>query len=133
MANLSQLFRSLPIVKVSSSGKVGEVFVEDAQGARADRSSCDSAECAQAGGTGGVRGALEQISGGGGVAARVGNVARKQLSRSKINMHENPRPTCGGQELVERGSECAPGRSVVTGSKVGMAGHRSQVSGAIVD
>jgi hypothetical protein len=32
--------------EVSSSGKLSEVFVENAQGARADRSSCGSAECA---------------------------------------------------------------------------------------
>jgi len=58
-ARLARNKAPTPVVEVSSSGEVGEVFVEDTQGARADRSGCDSAECAQAGGTGGVGSALE--------------------------------------------------------------------------
>ncbi|HEX5349365.1 MAG TPA: hypothetical protein VFW64_20040 [Pseudonocardiaceae bacterium] len=45
--------------EVSSSGELSEVFVENAQGARADGASCGSAECAQACGAGGVAAPLE--------------------------------------------------------------------------
>jgi hypothetical protein len=44
---------------VSSSGELIEVFVENAQGARADRSSCGSAECGQMCGACGVAAPLE--------------------------------------------------------------------------
>jgi hypothetical protein len=47
------------VAEVSSSGEVSEVLVENTQGVRADRSSCDSAECTQASGAGGVGTPLE--------------------------------------------------------------------------
>lgn len=47
------------VAEVSSSGEVSEVFVQSAEGARADRSSCGSAEGAQASVAGGIAVPLE--------------------------------------------------------------------------
>jgi hypothetical protein len=66
-----------------------EVFVEDAQGARADRAGCEGAEGVQVDGAGGVGGAVEEVSGGGGVAARVGDIALMQLGRGEIGERED--------------------------------------------
>jgi hypothetical protein len=88
---------------LSSCGEVGELFVEDPEGARADRLGRSSTECVQAGGAGGVGSALEQVSGGGGVATRVGDVARLQLRGGEINEHKDARPPGGGRKVVECG------------------------------
>jgi hypothetical protein len=103
---------------------LGEVFVEDAQGARADRAGCGSAEGAQAGGAGGVGGVVEEVGGGGGVAAGVGEIARVQLRRGEIGQRDDAGAAGSGRELVKCGDERGPGRGVVTGSEVNMAGRR---------
>ena len=113
---------------MSSSGEVGEVFVEDAQGARADRAGCGGAERAQAGCAGGVRAALEEVSGGGGVAARLRDIARVQLGHGEINKRENPVPAGGGRQVLQRGGQRGPGCGVVAGLEVNMAGRCRQVS-----
>jgi hypothetical protein len=101
---------------------LGEVFVEDAQGAGADRAGCGSAEGAQAGGAGGIGGAVEEASGGGGMTAGVGKIARVQLGRGEIGQREDAGAAGGRWELVECCGERGPSRGVVTGSEVNMAG-----------
>jgi hypothetical protein len=117
--------------EVVSSGEVGEVFIEDAKGARAYGASCGGAEGAQAGGAGGVGGAVKEVGGGGGVAAGVGEIAPMQLSHGEIRKHHDTGTASGGRELVERGGECGPGCGVVTGLEVSVAGRGSQLSGAV--
>jgi hypothetical protein len=117
--------------EVSLSGELSEVFVENAQGPLANRSSCGSAECAQACGACGVAAPLELVSGGGGVAARVGDVACMQLSPGEINKHKDAGPTGGGWELVECGGQRGASCGVVSGLEAGVAGRGSQVSEAV--
>jgi hypothetical protein len=105
------------------------VFVEGAQGARADGTGCGGAEGVQAGGAGCVGGAVEEVSGGDGLAAGVGEIARAQLRHGEISKHEDAGAAGGARELIERGGKRGPGRNVVAGSQVNMADRRDQVSG----
>ena len=109
------------------------MVVKNAQGARADRSSCGSTECAQASGSGGVAAALKEVSSGSGVAARVRDVAPLQLSHGEINKHENASATGGGRQLVERCDQHGPGGGMVSSLEAGVARRSSQVSVAIVN
>ena len=108
------------------------MFVEDAQGSGADGAGGGGAEGAEAGGAGGVGGAVEEVSGGDGVAAGVGEIAHVQLRRGEIDEYEDAGAAGGGWELVERCGESGLGCGVVAGLEVSVAARGGQVSGAIV-
>ncbi len=58
---------------------------------------------------------MEQLGGAEGMAAGVGEMARAQLGHGEIDQDEDALTAQGGWELVERGGECGPGCSEVTG------------------
>ena len=91
-----------------------------------------STECVQAGGAGGVGSALEQVSSGGGMATRVGDIACLQLGGGEINKHENPRPACSGWKVVERGSQLGLGCGVVCSLEPRVPGRGSQLRRTVV-
>jgi hypothetical protein len=63
------------------------------------------------------------------LAARIGDIARMQLSRGEIDRHEDAGTGGGGPELVERIPHCG----VVAGLQVGVPGRRNQVGAAMVE
>ena len=110
----------------------GEEVVEGAESAGADGAGCGGTERAQTGGAGGVRSAVEEVSGAEGMVAGVGEMARPQLGRGEIDQDEDALTAGGGRELVERGGERGAGCGVVTGLEVDVAGG-GEVSGAVVE
>jgi hypothetical protein len=76
---------------------------------------------------------MEQVSGGDGVAARVGEITRAQLRHSEVSKREDASATVGARKLIQRGGKRNPGRNVVAGFEVNMAGRGGQASGAVVN
>ena len=79
------------------------MVVEGAQSLRVKKAGCGDAECAQAVCAGGVGGGVEEVGGGDGVAAGVGEIARAHLCCGEVNEREDAAPAGGRWELVECG------------------------------
>jgi hypothetical protein len=65
---------------------------------------------------------VEEVSGGDGVAAGVGDIARAQLRHGEISQREDAGTAGGRGQLIERGGECGLGGTVVDGLEVNVAG-----------
>ena len=67
------------------------------------------AEGAQASSTGGGSGVMEQVSGGDGVSASVGDTTRAQLCHGEISKRGDAGTAVGAWKLIQRGGERRPG------------------------
>jgi hypothetical protein len=81
----------------------------------------------------GVGGVVEEVSGGDGVAAGVGEIARARICHGEISQREDAGTAGGRGQLIERGGGCGSDGTVVAGLEVNVAGGSERVGGTVVD